>query len=382
MTKNTLFVPIHVDGLFVEKSIDSIGASADFSRLPHIAADADGNVYDSNASHPWLTETISDEPFSNETATLEAGVHLHWAMPDMLTRARHPVDKATNQKNRGELEFPALPNRWLVQRRASGAVQGGWIIESDYIWPYDHRWGEIHKSEFDKELGDKSNEIWNALLKSGWTKGNGEKAFVSTVENRKSNYIGPEQSDRAKVLKTIEKLSLEARGQQHRLSSYPYNNETADGFSRPDNPPFRRVGRVRRFGQKWEVTGTAEYMGPKTTGPLTAVGWGEPSFAAFYPNCRSIFGFHDDIHAGVQSYCYDVYGWYADPKSDPLADAPDDPKKFGVWLNNELKWSVPVPSGEAPKQIVCFGRVAGKNFVPQSSGDLHGKPALKSLGEK
>ncbi|MGV2388233.1 MAG UNVERIFIED_CONTAM: hypothetical protein LVR29_07585 [Microcystis novacekii LVE1205-3] len=30
---------------------------------------------------------------------------------------------------------------------------------------------------------------------------------------------------------------------------------------------------------------------------LTAVGYGEPTFAAFYPNCHSVFGFYDDYSA-------------------------------------------------------------------------------------
>src|SRR5438105_5713040 len=46
---------------------------------------------------------------------------------------------------------------------------------------------------------------------------------------------------------------------------------------------------------------------------LTAVGYGEPTFAAFYPNCHSVFGFHDADSksappAGVR---YDVVGWYS-----------------------------------------------------------------------
>ncbi|MEZ4685889.1 MAG: hypothetical protein R3B47_07420 [Bacteroidia bacterium] len=28
--------------------------------------------------------------------------------------------------------------------------------------------------------------------------------------------------------------------------------------------------------------------------PLSAVGFGEPSFAAYYPNSRQMFGYHDD----------------------------------------------------------------------------------------
>src|SRR4051794_14194230 len=39
---------------------------------------------------------------------MEQGVHLHWAMPDALTRATVPED--------GPVEFPTVPNHWLVSR--------------------------------------------------------------------------------------------------------------------------------------------------------------------------------------------------------------------------------------------------------------------------
>lgn len=54
---------------------------------------------------------------------LETGVHLHWAMPDALTRA---------DSTSGRLTFPALPNRWLVSRLVgNGESAKHWIIRSD-----------------------------------------------------------------------------------------------------------------------------------------------------------------------------------------------------------------------------------------------------------
>ncbi|KUZ80128.1 hypothetical protein [Burkholderia ubonensis] len=66
-----------------------------------------------------------DQPAWN---ALEAGVHIHWALPDALTDA--PVDKNTS-----DVQFPAVPNRWLVTRMV---IDGGtpssvtsWVVESD-----------------------------------------------------------------------------------------------------------------------------------------------------------------------------------------------------------------------------------------------------------
>lgn len=48
--------------------------------------------------------------------------------------------------------------------------------------------------------------------------------------------------------------------------------------------------------------------------PLTAMGWGSPSFDVFYPNCRGVFGFHDP--AGTPKHRYKVIGWYDDLQDD------------------------------------------------------------------
>jgi hypothetical protein len=48
--------------------------------------------------------------------------------------------------------------------------------------------------------------------------------------------------------------------------------------------------------------------------PLTALGWGSPSFDTFYPNCRGVFGFHDP--AGTPAHRYTVIGWYDDLGDD------------------------------------------------------------------
>lgn len=56
---------------------------------------------------------------------LEAGVHLHWALPDSLTRAI---------PNDGPMRFPPLPNRWLVTRVVgAGISKKQWIVESDTL---------------------------------------------------------------------------------------------------------------------------------------------------------------------------------------------------------------------------------------------------------
>jgi hypothetical protein len=68
-----------------------------------------------------VTRGLLDSPLWQ----MEAGVHIHWAMPDGLTRAANSSPSAS---------FPPLPNRWLVTRvvgNTAGAKH--WIVESDTV---------------------------------------------------------------------------------------------------------------------------------------------------------------------------------------------------------------------------------------------------------
>lgn len=60
--------------------------------------------------------TLDADPCAAPTGpALAPGVHLHWALPDALTRGE--VDRTSQQ-----LRFPALPDRWIVVRFASVSV--------------------------------------------------------------------------------------------------------------------------------------------------------------------------------------------------------------------------------------------------------------------
>jgi hypothetical protein len=69
-----------------------------------------------------------------------------------------------------------------------------------------------------------------------------------------------------------------------------------------NHQPFRYLGRKLPIEAWLENDPDAEYL-PS----LTAVGYGEPTFAAFYPNCHSVFGFYDDYSAtNLEGLQYDV----------------------------------------------------------------------------
>ncbi|MGB8202198.1 MAG: hypothetical protein WCF33_21345, partial [Pseudonocardiaceae bacterium] len=104
---------------------------------------------------------------------------------------------------------------------------------------------------------------------------------------------------------------------------------------------------------------------------LTAVGYGEPTFAAFYPNCHSVFGLWDAEVVGTPpaGLGYDVLGWYGDPGADELARVLSEAN--GDWsatLAERLGWAAPA-SASRPVRLVCFGQLV---FDPEPPVEVPG----------
>ena len=123
MSNNTLLVPIHVDALCVREEYSVKEAIADFTKLPYF----DGEAFQPNDCTPNLSDSITTDPLAQPSLSLQTGVHLHWKFPKALTHGVH---------KHGSLEFPQLPNRWLViyQGKSAGSEQY-WVVESDYLYP-------------------------------------------------------------------------------------------------------------------------------------------------------------------------------------------------------------------------------------------------------
>ena len=195
-----------------------------------------------------------------------------------------------------------------------------------------------------------------------------EGAGAPTIEKQwviESDYLWPEDPDG----KTLAGRSI----------AYPNWEGHAPGSA---YRPFRRLGRVLSL-DAWMKRDRAQ--GAYLSEPLTAVGYGEPGFAAFYPNCHSVFGFHDPQIAAKppEGLYYQVIGWYDRPENDYLqillAEAdrtrtPDQTRRdlmTGI-LKEKLRWVVP---GDAPTDaiIACRGRV-----TLQPKGDPLQSPRLDS----
>lgn len=279
-----LFVPIHLDALYLKNDQSVVEAAANFARLPY----SDGQQ-DFSPDIPPISEEILAVPFQNQNLRLRAGIHLHWALPDALTRGKHDSEGTT---------FPRVPNRWLVTRSRADAsgqsmIEEQWVVESDY------------------------------LASEG-------------IETSPSGVNFPVMP----------------------------NN------SRNQYQPFRFLGRVVSLADWLPDDPEAEYLAE-----LTAVGYGEPTFAVFYPNCHTVFGFHDGQYGGdsPDGLQYDVIGWYSKGEQDywqtVLARFRQEYQNSGegreptieeliAALQEELNWTVTLGPGQFfPEQMLCYARL-------------------------
>ena len=72
---------------------------------------------------------------------------------------------------------------------------------------------------------------------------------------------------------------------------------------------------------------------------LTAVGKGDPAYAAYYDNVQGVLGFHDSLeHVPTGPLAYLVVGWYSQVEDDPLYRPPT--REAWLALLDELGWTL------------------------------------------
>jgi hypothetical protein len=200
--------------------------------------------HDVNSEVAYLSENFVAEPFSDDTLWLPQGLHLHWALPDALTVGRHPPGANGEPDPSRPIEFPSIPNRWLVIRTGGNLKTKRWVVESDYLW-----------------------------------------------------------SPRAQPALPMLPVTYPLR--------YPVDGE----------PPFRYLGRVRELTTDgYQEDPDADFLF-KHNETLTALGYGEPNFHAFYPDCHSVLGLFDDEVTTTPlpgDLEYQVYGWYSYRADNPV----------------------------------------------------------------
>jgi hypothetical protein len=124
---------------------------------------------------------------------------------------------------------------------------------------------------------------------------------------------------------------------------------------------FRYLGESFDLDGWHEAGDTAERLKP----PLTAVGYGEPAFAGFYPNCCTSFGFHDPLtdltgyQPATSTVSYHVAGWYGNGAADPLGS--------GAVVSGANRYGWTWSGTPAPTATVCSGVVTGITWNPEQA---------------
>lgn len=295
LLENTvIIVPICVDALVLLQDEMALEAMADFTKLPYSDSEQDYNPGIAN-----ISENILSPPFGNENLQLRKGIHLHWALPDALTKGQTGSNINTGSTVNTSIAangYYKVPNRWLVSKYKNSQLVSQNIVESDFV----------HEPTNDLDVG-------LVTIPS---------AALSQAQN------------------------TSAQRYRHLGNNFPYTSWLNDASS----------------SNSWA--------------DLTALGYGEPAFAAFYPNCHSVFGYYDNgiDTANVQ---YEVIGWYSQAKNDPLSVFVKNSNETGVKLleaiEKEFNWSYEGASitSDEPRQTICYGTVTPVNPKSGSAKPQH-----------
>jgi hypothetical protein len=305
-TASILRVPLRIDGLSIGPNGNLGLPMADFSRLPYSLND--GSTVNTDPKIPNLAEAAFNARLASSPMAFPKGLHLHWALPDALTTGHHRL---------GSAQFPAVPNRWLVRRFTSGGrLQKSWVVESDFLHPYD--------------ANDQPIVQPPAQGLAAWP--DGKPITFPTIRRQLPN-DSPGMASGAAFRYMGRCLLLEDW-----LKPGPNNgNDYLNG----------RDAQTKKY--RFSLY------------PLTAIGYGEPAFAAYYPNCYSVFGFCDVELDASASYQYEVIGWFHEPDLDPLqsaelANLSSDAARYAA-LCQEFRWCPAKADTEKPfpDYTVCYG---------------------------
>jgi hypothetical protein len=229
-------------------------------------------------------------PFTDLDQPRPRGVHLHWALPDGLTRGigATPPDDATpgDPAGLGGATFPAVPDRWLVLR-----------------------------------IGGRAGRSLSRRAVAGWV--------------------------------------IEAGGVAPKVTPLDAWIEPGPDATRPTS----------------EAPGGDPGNRPRKA--LTALGNGDPAWAAYYDNVTDRLAFHDALDGVAEGpLAYLVCGWYGDPARDVLGDAITSLAAFEARIQ-ELGWELPAGSyGQAAR---AYDRIRTATLVGLETREAMAMPAMRAV---
>jgi len=142
--------------------------------------------------------------------------------------------------------------------------------------------------------------------------------------------------------------------------------------------PYRYMGRTTLLAHPRPAGDTFKDI---HNSQLTVMGFGDPNFSSFYPNCAGVFGFHDPSSSYTSNPKYQVIGWNEDEADDLLFQTISGlfvhkPGLTGDDIQSEIKNlfkidlglnSQTLTSGNVPRTLFYGEMEFGSGFQADSS---------------
>src|SRR5579871_4005976 len=281
-----LIVPIHVAAQCADKrnSVTHLQQSADFSKVPYYASE---NYEESDIRNrgPYTSHRILAET----TVALSEGVHLHWSLPAGLCQGQVG-------ENSEHADFPVAPNRWMVTRiivnrnNSTEVSRKSWVMESDRL--------NKDKPDAAKNLSPPPPAV--PVYAEDGDADSGEVGGLQSFRYLGQFFEASQCQESSESVRTSECREYLGKARK-------YTNQ--------------RLAKQSKRARQTTSKVAAPYE-------LSAVGYGELSFASSYTDCGGVFGFCDQAGDLAQSgyvaanhlLGYHVVGWFSDADDDPVVE--------------------------------------------------------------
>ncbi len=315
-----------------------------------------------------LGDSMTPSPFTTATA-LKPGAHLHWALPDAYTKGYQTGKINNNSFTEITGINDADSDKIYSQLQTNGFVDGEGTITRRFVPGQVNLKAAEGEQDFTMGLTDGMDSYEPDVIKYLQNVVNqGDIVYPATpvywyvlrIHTEYSVPNNPKVSFKAWIVESHH-ITDEWDEQENRIS-IPAYNATDETFYR------LFLGRKSEY-ENWSADKPENYLAK-----ITAVGPGDPMFAAYYPSCRSVFGLHDpltDIDPGKITYM--VMGWNPDTEQDPLTG--DVPDRLRNSFMQELNWSLFEKIQAKPNQVLCHGTVYNVDWKGADAKYSSGAPA-------
>ncbi len=348
----TLLVPIELEAWVANDAI--IDADKRTGGLRRWTLD-----YDRLTQFSSPMPSMQTDPLKVNKAKL--GVYLHWTLPPGLRQA-------VQADNRGPMQFPCVPNRWLLVRYYGYPIK---IMSSRPAHPAPNSYCFFNEASTWKLIKTSSNlkqppvEILTSTVTDLDAALVNKKDITSLSDNNKINIKNKIKAYQSTQPFDENKPFTERLAAAWIIESDYYDNlEGTSSYPHPKQVGQTRIGRWWRL-QEWDE---AILNNPQNfLDSLTAVSSGDVHFTAYQPYNENVFSFHDPVTdvEDVDSLSYFVTSWYANILQDPLPGytKKNTTQSFSEYIK-QYKWSAEIKDEKNENKplipvnrILCHGMV-------------------------